>query len=260
VDEQNEMAGAIFEAMGTVERAAGDVMRNSQELGLSAADVARNAAEAANGTQEIAVAAAAAFHAGEQMATENARAQSMAMEILASAETTEQSAEIVQNMMNDTLDWLRMLSHSSEYSGLVVADVRGTATALEQAQAGLHIGESVWNMETIKGDYWQMLGRAHSGLLKGTMDDTTAETHAGWLDTTHERFDATEELTTLLKMVQRVQQASQKMAESLHNGQDEKAKTLFKQLNQDREQLFKQMDTLYLMDNAWLSPNERNTQ
>ncbi len=170
VDEQTNVVHAISAAMQQVAEAAAEVTRNAQELNVAAQDVARAASEAAIGTAEVANAAQGVAAAAQETASDSNLAMEQALAMQASMDHTEKVSHEVNESVHQARLTANSMKLSSDQFDRFARVLQDMTNALYASQIKIDLGETLFNVKSVKGEYLGILARIE-GIIAGRVSE-----------------------------------------------------------------------------------------
>ena len=257
VGEQLGHAQEIDSSMTGVSNAAEEVTINAQELEAAAGEVARAMAEAARGAEEIASTSNSAAQAARDVAGESVNARHFSNEIAQSAETTEQDSNKVHLRMGQSYARMGRLSAVSGHLGWTVEDIERASTALRDAQAGLRIGEPLFNVGQAKSTHLRLLDDLQRVIqIQTAPEEADQPSSLSIPELTNLRDGITASNNNsrhpddVLEARNAALAKAKDVIENAQTNQIDKAQSALNQFNQKRKELFERLDAWYLMSSS----------
>ncbi|MBF0127429.1 MAG: CZB domain-containing protein, partial [Magnetococcales bacterium] len=257
VDDQARAVSNIALSMQNVTNAAEEVTRNASELSHASQEVARAAVEAAAGTAEIARSASSVALGASNVARESTVAQERTENLQLSSEEIYISSVNVQKEILQSLDRLDFLNGSIHHAGLLTSVIQEISASLRQGQEQASCGTSAFDVQAVKNAHLKWLGKLEH-VIRGRAKLKPEEVASGhecafgkWYDTEGTaRFGAIPLFVEMGAVHMQVHETARSIVGKVANSQKEAAiqeMDLFQTL---RGQMFKQLDQLFLSEEA----------
>ncbi|MBF0185627.1 MAG: bacteriohemerythrin [Magnetococcales bacterium] len=247
VDEQNSTVRVISSNMNSVAQAAAEVTNNARELNAAAVEVARSAAEAAQGTSEVANSAGRVADLARQMAGESYRAMNFAQTVTQSAQISQSVSATVQAKMEQASHTTHLMQGSARHFQRLGQVMQNMSNSLYASQTEVDISPPPFDILLVKEQFLALQGRMEQ-LLSGRLSVREsllpqqklafAEWIAGKESNSDTHRQAVEQLRQLLDKVEKMQAAMREQRTGV-------AETVLGQFHNQREQLFRLLNTLY---------------
>lgn len=255
VDDQTKSVEDITRSMQEVAHAAEEVTLNASELSLASQEVSRAASEAAAGTGEIASSSASVADGAAQVAQEASSAKEKAEALQMSSEQIFVASVNVQKRMLSALELLGFLRGSVHHSGMLTDVMREVAMSLQNSESLFQPGPPPFDVQAVKNAHLQWLGKLENvirgrALLKPEQVASGHECAFGkWYDVEGiEKFQTIPLFQEMGTVHMLVHETARDVVHKVADGRVEEAAAQMEAFNELRADLFKKLDTLYLME------------
>ncbi|MBF0621682.1 MAG: CZB domain-containing protein [Magnetococcales bacterium] len=254
VDEQSMAVTEISRSVESVSSAADEVHQNAAQLTQAANAVAEASKDAANSAEEINQATRELTALSQEVSTQSNDAKHRADSLQMGVEEIYTASVRVQKMMLESLDLTHFLEGTIERSNALAKISKETSVSLKEAGEGLDIGPELFDIEAVKRGHLSWLGRIIEALngrnrMEGAEVDDSRQCVLGqWYYSEGQRqFGSNPQFVELGRVHEQVHSAAQEVLSLLKEESRDEARQATERLHILREELFKQLNDLYLV-------------
>ncbi|MBF0423905.1 MAG: CZB domain-containing protein [Magnetococcales bacterium] len=254
VEGQTESVDRVAQAMIQVGKATEDVNGHASALSNAVQNVFQFSRKTSNEMATIANATLELRGLSESVAgdSQNLNEQSHSLQI--GLEESYQASVRVQKMMLESLDLAKSLTGGVNQSSTLSQAILESGTSLYQATEGLNVGAESFNIHQVKKDHLAWLGRIirtyHDQRIRTQHNDVVDHHQCAlgkWYDTQGQlMFGSSPNFLAVGRVHEEIHKTGTMVLEHVAKGEGDNATRGLAALHTLREQLFKELELLYL--------------